>query len=59
MGQGGTGLAPAMGDLWPPPSTHMLLVLLLALPMLRVSVPGEEGTAAGRGWALSTVVPCL
>lgn len=47
--QGGTGLPPTMGCLWLNPNSCVLL-LLLALPMLQVSVsPG--GTLWGdRGW---------
>jgi len=48
-----------MGGPWQPPGTCMLLVLLVALPMLGVSVPGEDGTAEGSGWAASVAVPCL
>lgn len=58
-GRGSTGLVPAMGGPWQPPGTCMLLVQLLALPTLWVSVPREDGTAGGRGWAVSAVVPCL
>lgn len=58
-GRGSRGVLPAMGGPWQPPGTCVLLVLLLAHPMLRVSVPGEDGTAVGRGWAMSTADPCL
>lgn len=54
--QGGTGLPPTMGCLWLNPNSCVLL-LLLALPMLQVSVsPG--GTLWGdRGWWSLPVAP--